>query len=235
MTNRPPDLEPFSGFGPDAIQWFAQLEADNSKPYFTKTKDLWQEQIRTPIEALLWDLAEKIGGEVKVYRPYRDVRFSKDKSPYKTSTYGVVMPEGSATGLYAGISSSGFGGGAGMYGMEKDQLERFRDAIAGDHGGDLAAIVETIKSAGYDIEGDALKTAPRGYPKDHEHIDLLRMKEIWVSQQLPETEDLTNDAPLRHMQQLWTTALPLIEFLDSHVGASGQEGQRPSAKPKPRV
>ena len=80
----------FEGFGPKVHAWFRGLEADNSKDYFTAHRDFYDESVRGQMEALLTELSETFGGEVKMFRQNRDVRFSPDKSPYKTNTYGVL-------------------------------------------------------------------------------------------------------------------------------------------------
>ena len=130
---------------------------------------------------MLEEVAAQTDGTVKIFRPNRDIRFAKDKSPYKTSTYGVVFPANSGAGIYAAIDKTGFVTGTGYYGMEADQLERFREQVAGATGENLPAIVDGVKASGLSVEGSSLKTAPRGYPKDHPRIELLRMKDMWTS------------------------------------------------------
>ncbi len=92
----------FAGFGPGVRTWFKGLEADNSREYFAARRDFFDESIRRQMEALLDELSGKFGGEVKMFRQNRDVRFSPDKSPYKTNTYGVLRGSAvPAQGLYA--------------------------------------------------------------------------------------------------------------------------------------
>ena len=122
--------------------------------------------------ALLVELEEEFGAG-KIYRPYRDVRFSRDKAPYKTAI-GASL----AGGGYVQISSAGLGAGSGMYMMAPDQLERYRAAVAADAAGTaLVAVIAALEKKGVDVSGhDSLKTAPKGYPKDHARIELLRYK-----------------------------------------------------------
>src|SRR5258708_1936369 len=104
----------FEGFGPKVQRWFKGLEADNTKEYFTASRDFFEESIRGQMEALLTELSEKFGGDVKIFRQNRDIRFSPDKSPYKTNTYGVIYGSGNAAeGLYASISANGLVAGSG--------------------------------------------------------------------------------------------------------------------------
>lgn len=116
----------FHGFGPEVPEWFRGLEANNTKEYFTARRDFFEASIRGQMEALLTELSEKFRGEVKMFRQNRDIRFSPDKSPYKTTTYGVIYgAPGAAQGLYASISAHGLVAGSGYHVMARDQLERY--------------------------------------------------------------------------------------------------------------
>src|SRR5437773_2653459 len=96
----------FSGFRAAAFTWFAGLEADNSERYFTAHRATYDAAVRGPLEAMLDELAED-DGEVKMFRQHRDIRFSQDKSPYKTTTYGVITNrDRSSAPLYAQLSAA---------------------------------------------------------------------------------------------------------------------------------
>lgn len=162
----------FEGFGLDVRKWFEGLEADNSKEYFAARRDFFEGSVRGQMEALLTELGEKLGGEVKMFRQNRDIRFSRDKSPYKTNTYGVIYGTDIAPhGLYASISSRGLVAGCGYHMMARDQLDRYRDAVADTSSGPaLERAVQTVEKAPLELWGETLATAPRGYPRDHERI-----------------------------------------------------------------
>src|SRR5215472_4552847 len=136
----------FEGFGPKVQNWFKGLEADNSKAYFDATRDFFEESIRDQMDALLTELSTKFGGGVKMFRQNRDIRFSPDKSPYKTNTYGIVYgSEIAAEGLYASISAHGLVAGTGYHVMARDQLEHYREAVAHDeHGPELAKLIAKV-------------------------------------------------------------------------------------------
>ena len=162
----------FRGWPAEAIEFFEGLEANNSKSFWLANNKVYEETVKRPMVALLGELEGEFGPG-KLFRPYRDVRFSKDKSPYKTNIAASVGSSG-----YVTLSADGLGVGSGMYMMAPDQLERFRRAVAdGRSGADLTSIVTTIRELGYACAvNDSLKTAPKGYPKDHPRIDLLRGK-----------------------------------------------------------
>ena len=114
----------FEGFGPKVKRWFEGLEDDNSREYFAAHRDIFETAIRDQMQALLTELSQKLGGEVKLFRQNRDIRFSPDKSPYKTNTYGVIYgSELAPQGLYASISARGLVAGSGYHMMARDQLE----------------------------------------------------------------------------------------------------------------
>jgi uncharacterized protein (TIGR02453 family) len=212
----------FHGFPPAVFAWFAGLERDNSKAYFTATRSRYESDVRGGLEALLDELRAEFGGDVRVFRQQRDLRFTPDKSPYKTQTYGILhgVP-GAAAGLYAQLSARGLYAGTGYHQMARDQLERFRDAVVDDRTGPaLAAATAAAQDAGLELEGESLRTAPRGYPRDHERIELLRRKQLIAGRRLAGAGGIARDAALGHVAATWRAAAPLNAWLDEHVGPS---------------
>ena len=104
----------FLGFGPSALKWFEGLEKHNEKAWFDANRETFEAEVKRPLLALLDEFASRRGGTTKVFRQNRDVRFSKDKSPYKTNTYGIVSSEGRLP-FYATVSAKGFACGTGGY------------------------------------------------------------------------------------------------------------------------
>jgi uncharacterized protein (TIGR02453 family) len=163
-------------FGAGATAWFEGLERDNSRAYFAATRATFDDEVREPFERLLDELSGEFGGEVKVFRQHRDVRFSPDKSPYKTRTYGILhsLP-GSAAALYAEISARGLYAASGYWRMASDQLARYRAAVDDERAGEgLARAVVAVREAGLELAPPALKTVPRGMARDHPRGELLR-------------------------------------------------------------
>ena len=176
--------------------------------------------MRGPLERLLEELAEDLGGAVKVFRQNRDVRFSKDKAPYKTNTYGVVSVPGGESGLYLSISADGLSAGSGYWRMAKDQLRRYRDAVQGPDGEDFEAAMSEMEASGVRLWGDALKTAPRGVPKDHPRIRLLRRKDVLAGDDLGPEGTLDGRAPVAFARSLWDRSRRVMRWMDAHVGPS---------------
>jgi uncharacterized protein (TIGR02453 family) len=211
----------FEGFGPKVQKWFKGLEADNSREYFNASRDFFEESIRDQMEALLTELSEKFGGDVKMFRQNRDIRFSPDKSPYKTNTYGVLYgSEIAAQGLYASISANGLVAGSGYHMMARDQLERYREGVASGEGPSLERLVAKAERAGLELWGESVATAPRGYPKDHPRIELLRRKSLSLGSTLKFGRGIGRSDGLQFVTKTWRATAPVTGWLDQYVGAS---------------
>jgi uncharacterized protein (TIGR02453 family) len=208
----------FTGWPAEAIEFFEGLEADNSKAYWQDHKDTYERAVRAPMEALLTDLAPEFGAG-KVFRPYRDVRFSADKSPYKTNVAAMIGDVG-----YVHLSKDGLGVGRGMYMMAADQLDRYRQAVADDAtGSELVAIAADAAKAGLEVTGhESLKTAPRGYPKDHPRIDLLRQKGLICWKEWPVAAWFGTAKAKARIVDFLHAAAPLDDWLAANVGPSTQ-------------
>jgi uncharacterized protein (TIGR02453 family) len=208
----------FSGWPEEALDFYEGLEADNSKTYWTGKKAVYEEQVRFPMTELLEELGPEFG-ESKIFRPYNDLRFSKDKSPYKTHM-GAMLGSG-----YIQLSARGLAAGDGMYVMASDQLDRYRRAVADDEtGAELENVIAGIEQHGYGVHGrDVLKSAPRGYPADHPRIELLRYKGIVAWQEWPVEPWLETAAAKGHLTAFLRATRPLGAWLDANVGASTME------------
>lgn len=206
----------FRGWPAEAVEFYEGLEADNSRAYWQDHKDVYEQKVRAPMDALLADLAPRFG-EGRIYRPYRDVRFSRDKSPYKTAIAASL-----AHGGYVQLSADGLMAGSGMYMMATDQLDRYRRAVDDDRSGlALEKRVDRLRAAGCEVGAhDTLKTAPRGYAKDHPRIELLRTKGLVVWKQWPVGAWLGTAKAKDRVVELLDGSQPLNRWLDQHVGAS---------------
>ena len=209
----------FPGFSRRAVDFYAGLEADNSKAYWTAHKQVYETEVREPMLDLLDELTEEFG-PAKPFRPYRDVRFSKDKSPYKTHQ-GALAGDHPGIGYYVQLSSAGLlvGGGFRMHASE--QVDRFRTAIAADASGtELEGIVAALRGSGFTIEGDRLKTRPRGYDSNHPRIDLLRYKEMMALKVYGTPKWLGTPAALDRVAEAWRLVRPLTTWVATYVGPS---------------
>ena len=205
----------FRGWPAEALEFFEGLEADNSKTYWERNRDVYEEMVRAPMEELLAEL-ELDWGEGRIFRPYRDVRFSADKSPYKTHI-GAMVGDG-----YVQLNADGLAAGSGMWEMAPDQLDRYRDAVDDDRRGeDLVGIVSAARAGGLEVTGHGtLKTAPRGYPKDHPRVELLRFKGLITWKDWPAGAWLGTKRAKDRVVGFFERSQPLTLWLRAHVGAS---------------
>jgi uncharacterized protein (TIGR02453 family) len=205
----------FRGWPDEALEFFEGLEADNSKTYWQQNKDRYETLVRAPMQELIDELAPE-WGEGRIFRPYRDIRFSGDKSPYKTNI-AANLGEG-----YVQLSADGLGAGSGMWHMAPDQLERYREAVSQDESGAaLETIVAKARAAGISVTAhEVLKTAPKGYPKDHPRIELLRNKGLIAWREWPPEAWLGTRRAKDRVVDFLRRSKPLHEWLQSEVGPS---------------
>jgi uncharacterized protein (TIGR02453 family) len=203
----------FLGWPEEALDFYEGLAADNSRSYWTEHKAVYEESVLGPMTELTEELAAEFG-EPKIFRPYRDVRFSRDKSPYKTHIGAVIGGTG-----YVQLSAEGLGAGAGMWEMSPEQLARYRAAVASDGpGAELEEIVATIEKADVTVHGHGvLKSAPRGFPADHPRITLLRYKGLTTWKQWPVEPWLETASAKDRVMSFFRTSQPLCSWLTEHV------------------
>jgi uncharacterized protein (TIGR02453 family) len=204
----------FTGWPEEALEFYEGLAVDNSKTYWAEHKAVYTDKILGPMTELTEELAAEFG-EPKIFRPYRDIRFSADKTPYKTHCGAVIGGTG-----YVQLSAEGLGAGAGMWQMGPEQLARYRAAVASDDaGGELEKIIEEIERAEITVHGHGvLKSAPRGYPADHPRIALLRYKGLTAWRQWPVEPWLETASAKDRLISFFRTTGPLCSWLATHVG-----------------
>ena len=210
MTESPAST--FAGFPVAALDFYDDLEVDNTRSFWTAHKQVYDESVREPMTALCAAL-EREFGTAKIFRPYRDVRFAKDKTPYKTHQ-GAFVPAGPATGWYVEVSARGVRTGAGFYEASSPRLAAIRAAIDDDRRGqELERLLAELRAEGWDVAGDRLKTTPRGYSADHPRIELLRHRSLTVGRShgfepvvhTPELLDVVRDD--------WRALRPFVEWV----------------------
>lgn len=203
----------FTGWPAEALEFYEGLEADNSKTYWTRNRSTYDECVLAPMAALMGELETQFG-EWKIFRPYRDVRFSADKTPYKTAI-GARIGAG-----YVQLSASGLAAGTGYYGMSSAQLDRYRRAVDDDLAGEqLAKVIATLTKKRIDVRGrDTLKTSPRGYPGDHPRVELLRHKGLVTWREWEVEPWLGTAAAKKRVVDFLRGSAPLVEWLDAKVG-----------------
>jgi len=206
----------FTGFPDAAFAFYEGLAADNSKAYWTAHKGTYDDAVRGPMLDLLAGLEEEFGAG-HTFRPYRDVRFARDKTPYKDHQGGYVEA-GDAVGYYIQLSADGLMVAGGWYSPQGQQVQRYREVVAGPAGAELQRLLTQVTDAGFEVGGDRLKTRPRGVDADHPRIDLLRHRSVVASRTHPPRGWVHTAKALDRVREGWDTLRPLVTWLADHVG-----------------
>ncbi|ROZ84476.1 DUF2461 domain-containing protein [Gordonia sp. OPL2] len=207
----------FEGFPEAALDFYDDLEIDNSKVFWEAHKETYRTAVAGPMRALTDDLAEEFG-QAKIFRPYRDVRFAKDKTPYKTHQ-GAFVGVAAATGYYVQIGAPGVRVGAGFYDASAERLAAIRAAIDHRrHGPELEKIVARLGRDGWEIGGTTLKTSPRGWDADHPRIELLRHKSLTAMRDYGFDEIIHTPQLVERIRTDWRATTPLVDWVARHGG-----------------
>lgn len=213
----------FGGFPKQGLKFLKDLTKNNERDWFKANKERFEEFVKAPIEAFVGDVEEEFGPG-KVFRIYRDVRFSKNKDPYKTHASAVFEKDGAV--FYLHIEPTSLHAATGYYQMQKDQLKRFYEAVDDPRTGkQLERLVAKAEDAGFDVGGEALKNAARGYARDHERARFLKHKGLTVGKKWKKAAWWHTAELGEKVVGTWREAAKLNAWLIDNVGPSG-EGKR---------
>ncbi|MGX1763203.1 DUF2461 domain-containing protein [Streptomyces lydicus] len=209
----------FGGFPLAGLDFYEDLEADNSKAFWNAHKEVYETSVKAPMLALTTEL-EPAFGAAKIFRPYRDVRFAKDKTPYKNHQ-GAYVSVAPSTGWYVQIGAAGLYVAGGFYGGSSEQVAQLRSTI--DHevrGPELEKILAKLVKAGYTIGGEQLKTKPKGYDAVHPRIGLLRHTALICHREFGAPPWLDKPRAAKEIRTAWETMRPLVDGLGAVVSGA---------------
>ena len=216
----------FTGFPVAALDFYDDLEVDNTKSFWEAHKEVYATSVKAPMQALCAALEPEFG-TAKIFRPYRDVRFAKDKTPYKTHQ-GAFVAAGPSMGWYVELSPRGVRVGAGFYEAAGERLAAIRDAIDDDKTGPaLRRALAPLQTGGFEIGCAQLKTSPRVYDADHPRIALLRHKQIIAGKPYGFEKVIHTPEVLEMVRADWRSLKPLVSWLTKAVdGVPGPANPR---------
>ena len=207
----------FAGFPVAALDFYDDLEMDNTRSFWTAHKEVYETAVKAPMSALVTALEPEFG-QAKIFRPYRDVRFAKDKTPYKTHQ-GAFVPSGPATGWYVQVGAAGVRVGVGYYDADSARLAAIRAAVADERRGrQLERIVATLVRQGWELSGETLRTTPRGYDAGHPRIGLLRHKSMTLGRSYGFEPVIHTAGLLERVRADWRAGRPLVEWVAENAG-----------------
>jgi uncharacterized protein (TIGR02453 family) len=206
----------FAGIPRAAVTFYAGLEADNSREFWAAHKEIYETKVREPMLALLDELEDEFG-EAKLFRPYRDLRFSKDKTPYKTAQ-GAFVGARTGTGWYVRVGADGLVAGGGFRSHGSPEVAALRAAVDDDSSGpELVGILGRLERDGCQVEGDATTRVPRGYPADHPRADLLRCRSLMVTKDFGTPRWMSSPRAVDEVRAVWRSVTPLAEWVQTNV------------------
>jgi uncharacterized protein (TIGR02453 family) len=206
----------FAGIPDDAFRFYADLEENNNRDWWLEHKPVYDAAVKEPLTALLDELEPRFG-PAKLFRPNRDVRFSPDKSPYKTAQ-GAFAALAEGVGFYVQLSADGLLVGGGCHTSTPAQLARFRAAVDDpDSGEALRGIVRNVEAAGFAVEGESLKTVPRGFDKDHPRAELLKHKSLTAGVNVGRPDWLAGPGAVEEVARRWEDLRPLVEWVGRYA------------------
>lgn len=209
-------MNTFEGIQAAAFRFYEDLEENNNREWWLEHKATYVAEVREPLTALLAELEPRFG-PAKIFRPNRDIRFSQDKSPYKTAQ-GAFAATREGVGYYVQISADGLLIGGGYHSHTPAQLARYRAAVdAPDSGLALQEITDAVSAAGFAIEGEKLKTVPRGFDKDHPRAELLKHKSLSAGVEVGQPAWLSTAAAKDEIASRWETLRPLVEWVSEYA------------------
>jgi uncharacterized protein (TIGR02453 family) len=206
----------FEGIPDAAFRFYSELENNHNRDWRLEHKAFYDSAVHGPLTLLLAELEPRFGA-AKLFRPNRDIRFSPDKSPYKTAQ-GAFASTAEGVGFYLQLSADGLLLGGGCHTHTPAQLARFRSAVEAPASGEaLQAIVQGVETAGFTVEGESLKTVPRGFDKDHPRAELLKHKSLTAGVDLGQPAWLATPGATDEVARRWEELRPLVEWIGHYA------------------
>ncbi len=232
MSSKPPIEEdfypPFDGFPKAGIDFLKRLKKNNNREWFAKHKHEYEASVKLPMQCLIVTLAGKLHDDIpeiefnpkrSIFRIHRDVRFSKNKAPYKTNIAASFELRGKkqsfeTPGLYVHISPGEIFIGGGMYMPMGDQFKGIRKSIA-DKPKEFLAVIndKNFKKRFGGLKGERLVKAPLGFPRDHPMIEHLKHKQFFVGKEWDDESLVYSKKFADTTASLFVETMPLVRWL----------------------
>jgi uncharacterized protein (TIGR02453 family) len=222
---------PFEGFPREGIRFLKQLKRHNNRPWFEKHKSEYETSVKLPMQSLVAALKPQfdrfapeydINPKRSIFRIYRDVRFSSDKTPYKTHVAAHFVLRGKPKGIegsgyYLHIEPGEIFIGGGIYMPDGDQLKKIRRAIANQPDRFLSIVKDRkFRRKFGELDGEKLKRVPTGYDPEHPLGEWLKFKQFFVGNDWPESVCYKRSF-VSEVAKAFEEATPLVRFLNEAI------------------
>ena len=222
---------PAPRFSDASLRFLRALKRNNRREWFLAHREDYEAHVRQPMTAIIERLADDLRSfapeivaspKTSMYRIYRDVRFSENKSPYKTHAAASFptrgLPKHEGAGLYFHVSPDEVWIGGGMYAPSTSQLQAVREHVAGN----FRQLRTLVASPGFRrdvgvLEGERLLRTPRGFPKDHPAAEYLKLKQFLAGRQL-EATFATSPRFYGTLLTIFRRLIPVVRFLNAPLG-----------------
>ncbi len=209
-------------FEETAVQFLTDLKANNNKEWFVANKPVYERDVKAAALEYSTFICQELQSltqqthTAKVFRVYRDVRFSKDKTPYNAHLHISFMPDegkGASPAWFFALEPEKLIFGAGAFGLTTPLLERFRERIAADEGKELQALLAELTAGGIRLSEPELKRVPRGYDPDQDYSPLLRHKSLTAWRDIAGTGAATRAGLINRSMEEFLSLKPLVDWL----------------------
>jgi len=219
-------------FSARTVAFLAQLRDHNDRDWFRVNRAAYDEALMPEAKAFVVAMGHALAAHTSdlhaeprvngsLFRIHRDTRFSKDKRPYKDHLDMMFwVGDGRSRerpGYFFRLTPDRVHLGAGSHGLDKAELGRLRDAVAGGPGVALQALVEDLRGAGYEVGGQTYKRVPRGYDPNHERADLLRHSALFAASDTPHPPGLGGVGFVGWCDAHFRAVAPLLAWMREHV------------------
>lgn len=218
-----------SFFTKDTVRFFSRLEKNNNKEWFEAHRNDLEQHVMEPARVFIMcmgDVLREFAPNIQaipqvdksIFRLHRDVRFSKNKAPFKTNL-GIFLWEGPAkkmecSGFYLGIEPKLFFVGFGMYMFTPEQVKTFRETVCNTtNAEELTKIIKNLKKKGYKINNPHLKQVPRGFDKEYKYADLLKYNGLYAFYESNNLDELLNSSQVKFLLKKFKDMLPIHQWL----------------------
>jgi uncharacterized protein (TIGR02453 family) len=226
-------IAPAPHLRPEGLAFLRNLARHNDREWFQPRKAIFEAELKEPMLAIIRKVSESMESfapayvrpaEKCLFRIYRDTRFSNDKKPYKTHVAAWWMPNGfkktSGAGFYFHVDPKEVVVAAGAWMPDKDQLAAIRHWLV-DHHAEFRKLLQktSVRKAFAEFEGNALTRPPKGFPKEHPAMDLIRCRQWGLSTSLPASAALEPDFA-KVLTRHFKLAAPVVDALNTPLEAA---------------